>query len=135
VKKYVIGLVLMVAALVVAGCKGGGQGGSTKINVAITDFAFDPKTFTVPAGKEISFSGRNNGAVTHDFIILKKGADIGDSFGSEDEASVFWKTEIQAGATAQETFTAPAEPGDYQVICGVPGHFQAGMVATLTVTP
>ena len=134
-KKYVFCLVLVVAALVLAACGGGGGGGSTKINITLTDFAFSPKSFTVPAGKEISFSGRNNGAVTHDFIILKKGADVGDSFGSGDEASVYWKAEIPAGTTSEQTFTAPTEPGDYQVICGVPGHFQAGMVATLTVTP
>jgi uncharacterized cupredoxin-like copper-binding protein len=128
-------MILVMVALILAACGGGGQGGSTKINVTLTDFSFNPKSFTVPAGKEISFSGRNNGAVTHDFIILNKGADIGDSFGSEDQASVFWKTEIPAGSTNEETFTAPTEPGDYQIICGIPGHYQAGMVATLTVAP
>jgi uncharacterized cupredoxin-like copper-binding protein len=31
------------------------------------------------------------------------------------------------------TFRAPAEAGDYQIVCGIPGHFQAGMIAKLTV--
>ena len=83
--------------------------------------------------KEISFSGRNNGAVTHDFVILKQGADIGESFGTEDEANVFWEIQIPAGQTADATFTAPADPGEYQVLCGIPGHYQAGMVAKLAV--
>jgi uncharacterized cupredoxin-like copper-binding protein len=101
----------------------------------MTDFHFNPSAFTVPAGGQIAFKGRNNGAVAHDFIIMKLGADAGDSFDAQDEPNVFWETEIQPGQTADESFTAPTEPGDYQVLCGIPGHLQAGMSAKLTVTP
>ncbi|MDL1944781.1 hypothetical protein FBQ99_20840, partial [Chloroflexi bacterium CFX2] len=31
------------------------------------------------------------------------------------------------------SFTAPDQPGTYQIVCGMPGHLQAGMVGTLEV--
>lgn len=134
-KKTVLAALLVVLVLALTGCGGGGNAASNKINVTMTDFHFTPNAFSIKAGQEISFSGRNNGAVTHDFIIMKLGADVGDSFDKEDEPNVFWKTEIPAGQTAAATFTAPTDPGDYQVLCGIPGHYQAGMIATLTVAP
>ncbi|MGE5249244.1 MAG: cupredoxin domain-containing protein [Bacteroidota bacterium] len=132
-RKYGVFVIVLAAALVLASCGGGSKGAAPKINVTMTDFKFTPDTFTIPAGKEISFTARNNGAVTHDFIIMKLGTNAGDNYGPEDEPNVFWKTEVPAGQTSTETFTAPSEPGEYQVLCGVPGHYVAGMSAKLTV--
>ena len=42
------------------------------------------------------------------------------------------ETEVEAGATATLTFTAPAV-GTYQVICAIETHFDAGMEGELTV--
>jgi uncharacterized cupredoxin-like copper-binding protein len=132
-RKYILFIIVVLLALALVSCGGGGQGASAKINVTFTDFKFTPDSFTIPAGQEITFTGRNNGAVTHDFIIMNLGADAGDSFGPEDDPNVFWKTEVQPGQSATEIFTAPGEPGEYQVVCGIPGHYVAGMVAKLTV--
>ncbi len=132
-KKYHLAIVFVVLAILLAGCGGGGKAASNSIQVTMTDFHFTPTTFTVNAGQEIKFSGKNNGAVTHDFIIMKAGVDVGDSFDKEDEPNVFWKIEIPSGQSSEATFTAPAEAGEYQVLCGIPGHYQAGMSATLTV--
>ncbi len=41
--------------------------------------------------------------------------------------------EAQPGATKTETFTAPSEPGTYTIVCGISGHLENGMEATLTV--
>ncbi len=132
-KKSMLLTVLAVIFLLLAGCGGGAKSGSDKINVTMTDFHFTPDTFTIPAGKEITFTGRNDGAVTHDFVIMKSGTSVGDSFGPEDEANVFWKTEIPAGQNLTQTFTGPTQPGEYEVLCAIPGHYQAGMSAKLTV--
>ncbi len=122
---------LLVFLLALAGCGGGGA--STNLSVDMTEFMFSPNDFTVPADQEITIELSNNGTVEHDFIIMKHGTTVGDDFGDEDEANIYWKAEVEPGTSGSYTFSAPSEPGEYQVVCGVPGHYLAGMVATLFV--
>jgi uncharacterized cupredoxin-like copper-binding protein len=131
-KKY-LKLVLIVMGLALALTACGASGASTNLKVALTEFMFDPSEFTVPAGQEITIELSNNGAVMHDFIIMKYGTTVGDEFDEEDQANVYWEAELEPGTTSTYTFTAPSEPGEYQVVCGVEGHYQAGMVAKLIV--
>ena len=112
---------------------GGGGGASTKINVTMTDFQFQPNLFTVPAGQEISLNSTNNGAVVHNFVIMKKGTTVGPFFDDEDLPNVFWQVEIQPGGSVDTSFTAPTDPGDYEVVCKTEGHIASGMTAKLTV--
>ncbi|MBI2758203.1 MAG: cupredoxin domain-containing protein [Chloroflexi bacterium] len=118
--------------LVLAACGGAGTVSNT-INVTMTDFQFSPNTFTVPAGQTVTLNAANNGAVIHNFVIMKLGQSAGASFGDEDLPNVYWQVEVQPGASANATFTAPAEPGSYEVVCGTPGHLEAGMSAKLIV--
>lgn len=111
----------------------GGGGASTTINVTMTDFQFQPNQFTIPAGQEISLNSMNNGAVVHNFVIMKLGTTAGDMFDEEDMPNVFWEVEIQRGGSIGTTFTAPTEPGEYQVVCGTEGHIASGMTAKLAV--
>ena len=110
-----------------------GGGTSTTINVTMTDFMFTPDRFTVPAGKEITLNATNNGAVAHEFIIFKLGTNVGDKFGLEDEPNIFWKVQVLPGESKSVTFTAPINPGNYYVTCGISGHHEAGMNANLIV--
>jgi uncharacterized cupredoxin-like copper-binding protein len=127
-------LFILLLGLSLAGAACGAGGPSKSIRVTINDFAFSPNTFTVPAGEQISFTASNNGAVQHDFIIMNLGHDVQGQFKEEDKANVYWKKEfIEPGGSVTDTFTAPGEPGEYQVICGIAGHFQAGMIGKLVV--
>ncbi len=121
--------------LILAACSTGSSSApSTSINVTLTEFSFTPNTFTVPAGAQITLTATNNGSGEHSFVIMKLGNDVKDHFTSADQANVYWeKDQIQPGQTVTETFTAPSTPGTYQVVCAVPGHFEAGMVAKLIV--
>ena len=123
--------VLLGLTLFLSACGAGGP--STTINVTMTDFHFEPTEFTVPAGQEITINATNNGAVLHEFVIFKLGMDAGEKFGDEDEENIYWEVEAQAGESLTVTFTAPSEPGEYQIVCGTEGHFVAGMVGSLTV--
>lgn len=120
-------------SLVLVSC--GTDGPTTTINVTMTDFQFQPNHFTVPAGQEITFNSSNNGAVVHNFVIMKLGTTAGDMFDDEDIPNVFWEVEIQPGGTANNSFTAPTESGEYEVVCKTEGHIASGMTAKLIVVP
>jgi uncharacterized cupredoxin-like copper-binding protein len=128
---WIVLFVFMCLAL--AACGAGGGNVSTSINVTMTDFQFTPNEFTIPAGKEITINATNNGAVIHNFVIMKLGQTAGDKFDAADQPNVYWELEIQPGGSASATFTAPTESGDYQVVCKTAGHLEAGMIAKLTV--
>lgn len=131
-KSFLIMAVLL--SLFLVSC-GGAGGPSDTINVTMTDFQFQPNQFTVPAGQEITFSSSNNGAVIHNFVVMKLGTTAGDFFDDEDIPNVYWEVEIPAGGSVDTSFTAPSEPGEYEVVCRTEGHIVSGMIAKLTVVP
>ena len=127
-------LLAVLLSLTLVSC-GGGGGVTDTIDVTMTDFQFQPNQFTVPAGQAIAFHSTNNGAVVHNFVIMKLGTSAGPMFDDEDLPNVYWQVELQPGGSADTSFTAPTEPGDYEVVCRTEGHIASGMVAKLTVVP
>ncbi len=123
-KMKLVPAVLMVAALGLAGCgDGDGNGGgeaSTDLEVTGTDsLEFEPDSYTVPAGEEVTVT-LTSGGVEHDFIIE-------DVDGGDVEV-------VHADANESETGTFTIDDaGTYTVYCSVPGHREAGMEASLEV--
>ena len=131
-KKYhITSMFFLGISALLSACGAGGP--STTLNVAMTDFQFIPNTFTVPAGQEIMVDASNNGAVVHDLVIMKFSTTVGDKYDEEDAPNIYWKIELQPGESTTTTFTAPTQAGEYQVVCGTKGHFEAGMIARLVV--
>ena len=122
---------VLLSAVFLASC--GGAGPSTTIDVVFAEFTFTPNTFTILAGQEITLNAQNNGAVLHEFVIMKLGETVGEDFGAEDEENIYWEVEVDPGQSSSVTFKAPTEPGEYQIVCGTEGHYIAGMIGTLTV--
>ena len=112
----------------------GGSGPSSKVSFTMTDFAFNPNEFTVPAGEEITLHVTHRGTMEHSFIIMKYEKDAGEMFDDEDKVNIFWEVDVEPGDAETVIFTAPEHPGTYQVICGMPGHLQSGMIGKLIVT-
>ena len=129
--RKVFSTIMLVCMFMVTAC--GGNRPSTNLKVDMVEFIFTPAEFVIPAGQEITITAVNNGAVIHEFVIMNFGQTIGDDFGDEDEGNIYWEVEAEPGKTVTATFTAPTEPGEYQVVCGTEGHFIAGMVGKLTV--
>lgn len=129
--RKVFSTIMLVCMFIVTAC--GGNRPSTKLKVDMVEFIFTPAEFVIPAGQEITITAVNNGAVIHEFVIMNFGQTIGEDFGDEDEGNIYWEVEAEPGKTVTATFTAPTEPGEYQVVCGTEGHFIAGMVGKLTV--
>ncbi len=130
-KKIFTSAVLVLAlSLILAAC----SSNKTTLNVTATDTGYDSKTYTVPAGAEVTLKMTNNGATEHEFAILKKGEHVTPPFGEKDENKILWELDgVESGTTKSGTFTAPTEPGEYDIICGLPGHIELGMTATLIV--
>ena len=129
-KKFVYFLLILLA-LTLAACQSSGP--STKLQVEMTDFAFTPNYFTVPAGEEITVNIAHHGIVVHEFIIMKPGTDAGENFDEQDQPNVYAIVEVPPGHSQSFTFTAPSQAGKYQIVCGIVGHLESGMTATLVV--
>ena len=129
--RFTLIIVIFSLWLTLTACSSGGA--STNLDVNMTDFVFDPNVFTVPAGQEITIKATNNGAVEHELVIFNYGKDAGIKFGDEDEENIYWEVEIEPGESVTETFSAPTQPGEYIVSCGIAGHLEAGMVGKLIV--
>ncbi|MCX7753694.1 MAG: cupredoxin domain-containing protein [Anaerolineales bacterium] len=115
--------------LLLSACGGGET--TTTLQVDMVEFMFEPKTFTVPAGQEITLELVNKGAIEHDFVILKQGVVAEGNFDrTAHQADILFEARLAPGKSDTFTFTIDA-PGEYQVICSIPGHLAAGMAGKL----
>jgi uncharacterized cupredoxin-like copper-binding protein len=103
------------------------------IETVMSDFEFTPNTWEVPAGVEVTLKLKNEGTLEHEYVLLLLGQDATLPFDADDEPKVYWEHELAAGENVTVTFTAPAEPGTYNIVCGTPGHLEQGMRGTLVV--
>jgi FtsP/CotA-like multicopper oxidase with cupredoxin domain len=115
----VLAVVLASVAVVFVGRDGGSGGGGAAtdgtVTVELTEFALTPAAVTVPVGGSLAVT--NGGTVPHNLTIS------GTDLATED---------LAAGDTDTLDLSA-LEPGDYAIVCSVPGHADAGMTGTLTV--
>ena len=111
------------------------------VDVAMNEFSFEPSTFTVKKETTVRFHFVNDGKVEHEAVIgdmnvqmehaaeMSKGGQHQEAMGKEATP------EIELGpnktGTLEYTFN---EPGQLLVGCHIPGHWDAGMKATITVT-
>ncbi len=130
-KKIFTSTILVLAlSLILTAC----GGNKATLNVTATDKGYDSPTYTVKAGAEVTVNLTNNGSLQHEFAVLKLGQHVDPPFGEKDEDKILWELDgVDPGTTKSDSFTAPTEPGSYDIICGVPGHIELGMVATLIV--
>lgn len=127
--RFRMGIILatLLVAVVTAACGGGGGpsqpggppsgGGPTAINVDEKEWSITLAATSVKAG-QITFNITNSGAIEHNFVIVQ---------------TKFEVDATQPGKSKSGTTTL--KPGTYTIICNIPGHEEAGMKTTLTVTP
>jgi uncharacterized cupredoxin-like copper-binding protein len=129
--RKILFVLVVLSVFVLSSC--GGSKPVTTIDVVFTDFTFQPNEFVIPAGAEITVNAVNNGAVVHEFVLMKFGTDAGAEFGDDDEENIYWEIEVLPGQKGSGKFVAPEEPGEYQLVCGTEGHLMAGMVGKIIV--
>ena len=122
------------SAMVLAACSGGSEQ-AAGVTVRASDFEFSPSEVTIQAGKQIELDFRNEGEIDHEWVIMKKEAIIDPTaiipFREED---IHWEVveKLPAGSTEIQTFFVD-EPGEYQLVCALPGHIEQGMTGSLRV--
>lgn len=92
----------------------GGGGGA--MEVSMTEYAFDPKDATAAQGDTITAT--NDGEIPHNYTIEADGDEVTTG-------------DVDPGSSGE--VTVDVDPGDYDVICTIPGHAEQGMVGTITV--
>ncbi len=125
-KRWLIaGAIAATVALAACGGGGGGDGGANggedggsaqTLSVKASEFKFEPNALQAPAGTDVTISLTDVGTIEHDLTI--------------DEAGL--KIAVKPGETKTGTFNL--EAGTYTFYCSVPGHREAGMEGSLTVS-
>ena len=116
-----------------------------EVEVTMTDFSFEPSVINVAGGETVTFIARNEGAIEHEFRLSNAHRieeHIASGHADHDEAGEGHHAEdadiillVAAGETAELVFEVPEDTTLYShVACLLPGHYEAGMVADLTIS-
>jgi len=93
-----------------------GEMPASTVDVSLSEFAIDGD-LRVPAGM-VTLAVVNEGSAEHN-LVVSNGA----------------RSSVLAPGSSEAVDLGDLPPGDYGIICDVPGHEAAGMSATLSVTP
>jgi uncharacterized cupredoxin-like copper-binding protein len=121
------------------GMMGGGMMGGGNMRVSAD-------TASVPRGS-VTFVARNNGSITHELVVLPlaNGQQAGDRTiqgdGAVNEDASLGEASNACGASEGDGIppgsaswvTLDLQPGRYELVCNISGHYAAGMHTQLTV--
>lgn len=141
-----------------------GTGGTTRVEITMKEFAYAPDHVEVPAGVPVEITLRNDGSVEHEWMVGRDPRDGGGyeadllamaqievvegedyvfgemgetdhtgTTGAEEHHGTEVEVEPGGHVTLRVTFPADAV-GTWEMGCFVPGHYEAGMKGTFTVT-
>ena len=139
-------LLLLVALAAVTGCSsavtqapaaGSGAPSATRITVTLSDaLKIEPAQINVPMGVPVTFVVTNKGTTNHEFFVgsEKAQSDHDKAMSGQMAMEMDEPTGIgvKPGATKELTLTF-ADTTPIVGGCHIPGHYLAGMKATITV--
>lgn len=123
-------------AFPLAACSGDDGG----VDVTEKDFSIEMADTQLKAG-EVTFDVSNEADQIHEFVVVKTDLAEGDlptdDSGDVDEEGegiepVDEIEDIEGGSS--QSLTVNLDPGNYVVICNLPGHYRQGMHSTITVS-
>jgi uncharacterized cupredoxin-like copper-binding protein len=112
--------------------------GAAAVSADPVAIRFQEETMVVPANQPVTVTFNNPSAVPHNWVLVEpdQAQDVADQSTTQggDPTAV---AGVIAGHRPITNDSAtvevrPLEPGTYEYICTVPGHYQAGMRGTLT---
>lgn len=96
---------------------GGGEEAAGAIEVGMEEYEFIPSDVSAAAGDTVTAS--NDGQTVHNLTVLDGDEELG---ATED---------VEPGQSGE--LEVDFDPGDYEMICTIPGHADLGMEGTFTV--
>lgn len=102
------------------------QDGGSANTIVTQSTAFDTEQLEASAGKEVTYTLENEDQAQHNFALYETEEDA-----SSPESAIYTSPTAEPGASAEISFTAPKDPGDYPFICD---FHPTTMKGTLTVS-
>lgn len=134
------------AAALLTGCAGGAATATGRtIDIEMREFSFSPSTIRLAPGERVTFRLKNSGTVEHDFMagrdpVVGKGygrdwlaTAKAEQDGAHDMGHAGEGARVAAKRSATMSVLVPAEKGEFEFGCFVPGHYETGMRGKLVV--
>ncbi len=133
-----LAVTLLVAVITMVSCSQAMEPLPSDVNVIVDlkEYSITLSVASVKAGI-VKFGIRNNGAMVHDFDLIK--TDLAsdklpiDGGAAKAKGDGLVKQMINIAAQRSTTLSADLAPGHYVIICNVAGHYQLGMRTELKV--
>lgn len=132
-RRRALGAAWGAAALVVAGCGGGGVGGSSSPQGSSAAGPGASLSLRADAGGALRYDKKTLSAKAGEVkVVMSNPAPLSHNVSIEGNGVAQQGPVVGQGGTS--TVSASLKPGSYTFFCSVPGHRQAGMEGTLTVS-
>ena len=113
---------------------------SNDITGSVQEWSVSVSAGEAKAG-DVSFTIENTGTIAHEFLVVKTDYEVGkiplgaNNRFDEEGAGIAVVDEIpEWEPKTTGTLTVKLEPGAYQLLCNIEGHYAAGMYAGFTVS-
>jgi uncharacterized cupredoxin-like copper-binding protein len=132
-KRGILLVLFLMVSVTLANCGGKKEAPAAEtISVVMHDIYYgesndntnNPPAWAVTSGAEVTLNVDNQGALQHNWAIVKSEESIPQPFMVDQHKGIllFDAGVVDAGKTSSTKFTAPAA-GEYTIICTVAGHY------------
>lgn len=128
-------LVLLLGTMLGVACGGGGGGEAETVTIEVVmkdihygetnDNQANPPVWTVTTGGTVVLKMTNEGSLEHNWTVMKAGMEVPMPLIESEATDLFFFDAGKVAPTSSSTisFTAPAEAGEYMIVCVVAGHY------------